>query len=113
MKPAEEWLNELNSTPIVLDEGWVRFIKAIQLDASNSQPDDEQPITEEWLLSVGFDDVSVDDGFTILHHDGFGNICQETKTWRLLNHIHISITTRRHVRLLAELLGVTLNEQSK
>lgn len=76
--------------------------------------DDDEPVTEEWLLSVGFvkggspQARNIYCGYLTIDDiaSGEASICN----WNDRVAIERSIETRRDVRLLCKALGVTLKE---
>jgi hypothetical protein len=84
--------------------GIVRFCRLCE----EVTADDQLPITEEWLKSVGFKAVESDMGPTYGDHmeKGMINIWEfnDTGKWLFSPADHIEMATRRELRLLAELL---------
>jgi hypothetical protein len=81
--------------------------------------DDNEPITREWLSQVGFKPVESDMGPHYNEHYDFDhrtiNIWEfnDTGVWLLNDCDRIELKTRRHVRMLAELLNARLEECRK
>jgi hypothetical protein len=76
--------------------------------------DDAEPITKEWLLSVGFSEVPSDMGPNYADHLQIEwlNVWEFNGTgeWLFNPYDRIEMRTRRQIRLLAELYNVKLLE---
>jgi hypothetical protein len=74
------------------------------------EQDDNKPITEEWLLSIGFKPVSSDMGPKYADHYKKGRLViwefNGTGEWLFKDADWMGVKTRRELRMLAELAKV-------
>lgn len=81
---------------------------------SEFRPDDGEAVTEEWLLSVGFESVPSQMGPNYSDHYQLGKMniwnFNGTGEWLLNDADWITMKTRYDVRQLCRGLGITLKE---
>jgi hypothetical protein len=106
---------EIARLTVALNEANARAAALAESTQQAVEQDDQEPVTEEWLRSVGF--VKVDSGFRLnseaagKHHLRYTNVfCHDSEGW-WANGLGIRPQkTRGDVRLLCRALGINLKE---
>ena len=100
----------VESTQLCAQGNVVVYANDVDLLLAERPPDDDEPVTEEWLLSVGFNDRGVGefvrDSLLVTRSPRYGWLYSVGAGSRLGN----GNMTRDDVRRLLEALGVELNE---